>query len=245
MSSSAGRLSPASESFPSKLVRRWGLASAAGLTGEPTTRPVRDLARPRRECDARHDIRGTVRGVSSRNGESLVRDDVAVSHGRMAAATDNGTIYHDVPVGSRGAFRRTNTDRRVRAGNARGTAMFGIAMGNGGHLVGATATDSRRVFSKVATRATGRAIPSGMGNCCCRGMSGSVSVGMGGDVSDGGSRYLAGPCTRMNLFTAVNAGMRTAMETDPTAVRNSWHKLSCLGQIRRNLSLVTHLLTGF
>lgn len=34
----------------------------------------------------------------------------------------------------------------------------------------------------------------------------------------GGTRYAVGPCTRMNLFTAVNAGLRTAMETDPTAV---------------------------
>ena len=36
--------------------------------------------------------------------------------------------------------------------------------------------------------------------------------------SGGGSRYAEGPCTRMNLFTAVNAGLRTAMETDSTAV---------------------------
>lgn len=35
------------------------------------------------------------------------------------------------------------------------------------------------------------------------------------------SRYLDGPCTRMNLFTAVNAAIRTAMETDPTAVRSA------------------------
>lgn len=34
----------------------------------------------------------------------------------------------------------------------------------------------------------------------------------------GGTRYAEGPCTRMNLFTAVNAGLRTAMETDSTAV---------------------------
>lgn len=47
--------------------------------------------------------------------------------------------------------------------------------------------------------------------------------GVGGEVGDGvagGSRrYAEGPFTRMNLVTAVNAGLRTAMETDPTAVR--------------------------
>lgn len=36
-----------------------------------------------------------------------------------------------------------------------------------------------------------------------------------------GARYAEGPSTRMNLFTAVNAGLRTAMETDDTAVRES------------------------
>lgn len=36
--------------------------------------------------------------------------------------------------------------------------------------------------------------------------------------SGDGTRYAEGPCTRMNLFTAVNAGLRTAMETDSTAV---------------------------
>lgn len=41
--------------------------------------------------------------------------------------------------------------------------------------------------------------------------------------TDGGdaSRYAEGPCTRMNMFTAVNAGLRTAMETDATAVRRT------------------------
>ncbi|CAM9954625.1 unnamed protein product, partial [Ectocarpus sp. 13 AM-2016] len=33
-----------------------------------------------------------------------------------------------------------------------------------------------------------------------------------------GTRYAEGPSTRMNLFTAVNAGLRTAMETDDTAI---------------------------
>ncbi|CAM9537667.1 unnamed protein product [Sphacelaria rigidula] len=32
------------------------------------------------------------------------------------------------------------------------------------------------------------------------------------------SPYRDGPCTRMNLFTAVNAAMRTAMETDASAI---------------------------
>eukprot|EP00752_Nemacystus_decipiens_P004008 g3671.t1 len=34
----------------------------------------------------------------------------------------------------------------------------------------------------------------------------------------GGVRYADGPRTRMNLFTAVNAGLRAAMETDDTAI---------------------------
>ncbi|CAN0109682.1 unnamed protein product [Ectocarpus fasciculatus] len=33
-----------------------------------------------------------------------------------------------------------------------------------------------------------------------------------------GARYAEGPSTRMNLFTAVNAGLRTAMETDDTTI---------------------------
>lgn len=42
------------------------------------------------------------------------------------------------------------------------------------------------------------------------------------DTDGGGtSRYAEGPCTRMNLFTAVNTGLRTAMETDATAVRRT------------------------
>lgn len=46
----------------------------------------------------------------------------------------------------------------------------------------------------------------------------AVNGGGGGDGS--GARYADGPRTRMNLFTAVNAGLRTAMETDDTAVRH-------------------------
>lgn len=39
----------------------------------------------------------------------------------------------------------------------------------------------------------------------------------------GGARYADGPRTRMNLFTAINSGLRAAMETDDTAVRNDRH----------------------
>lgn len=46
---------------------------------------------------------------------------------------------------------------------------------------------------------------------------------IGGDSSAG--RYAEGPSTRMNLFTAVNAGLRTAMETDDSAVRNYRRRL--------------------
>lgn len=58
------------------------------------------------------------------------------------------------------------------------------------------------------------------------GRNGVSSSGVGG--SEGGSkslRYAEGPCTRMNLVTAINSGLRTAMETDSTAVRTiyfSW-----------------------
>lgn len=48
-------------------------------------------------------------------------------------------------------------------------------------------------------------------------MMSSVSSGIISDV-EGGGRYLDGPCTRMNLFTAINAAIRTAMEVDPTAI---------------------------
>lgn len=40
---------------------------------------------------------------------------------------------------------------------------------------------------------------------------------------EGGSRYASGPCTRMNLFTAVNVGLRTALETDDSAVSVTGH----------------------
>lgn len=40
-------------------------------------------------------------------------------------------------------------------------------------------------------------------------------VVVGGEA---GTQYAEGPCTRMNMFTAVNAGLRTVMETDSTAV---------------------------
>lgn len=47
----------------------------------------------------------------------------------------------------------------------------------------------------------------------------SSSAVVNDEIGDGGgTRYAEGPYTRMNLFTAVNAGLRTAMETDPTAV---------------------------
>lgn len=35
---------------------------------------------------------------------------------------------------------------------------------------------------------------------------------------EGSSRYASGPCTKMNFFTAVNAGLRTVLETDDSAV---------------------------
>ena len=41
--------------------------------------------------------------------------------------------------------------------------------------------------------------------------------------SGDGTRYAEGPCTRMNLFTAINAGLRTAMETDSTAVSRKFY----------------------
>ena len=46
----------------------------------------------------------------------------------------------------------------------------------------------------------------------------SVGGGASKDGNAGGNRYAEGPCTRMNLFTAVNAGLRTALETDDSAV---------------------------
>lgn len=44
--------------------------------------------------------------------------------------------------------------------------------------------------------------------------------GHGDATVRGAARYADGPRTRMNLFTAVNAGLRAAMETDDTAVRH-------------------------
>lgn len=35
---------------------------------------------------------------------------------------------------------------------------------------------------------------------------------------EGCIRYASGPCTKMNFFTAVNAGLRTVLETDDSAV---------------------------
>lgn len=45
----------------------------------------------------------------------------------------------------------------------------------------------------------------------------AVTAAAGGG---GGAQYADGPRTRMNLFTAINAGLRAAMETDDTAVRD-------------------------
>lgn len=51
--------------------------------------------------------------------------------------------------------------------------------------------------------------------------------GTGTGTGTGSARYAEGPSTRMNLFTAVNSGLRTAMETDDTAVRKSEVAYSC------------------
>lgn len=46
--------------------------------------------------------------------------------------------------------------------------------------------------------------------------------------TDESRRYAEGPCTRMNFFTAVNAGLRTALETDDSAVsQRLWFSPSC------------------
>lgn len=50
---------------------------------------------------------------------------------------------------------------------------------------------------------------------------GAGGAGAGTGTGTGSARYAEGPSTRMNLFTAVNSGLRTAMETDDTAVRKS------------------------
>lgn len=53
------------------------------------------------------------------------------------------------------------------------------------------------------------------------GVSATAGGVLGGPGSGGGARYAKGPSTRMNFFTAVNAALRTAMETDETAVRQA------------------------
>lgn len=50
---------------------------------------------------------------------------------------------------------------------------------------------------------------------------GATEARVAGTDGGGASRYAEGPCTRMYLAAAVNAGLRTAMETDATAVRST------------------------
>lgn len=78
-----------------------------------------------------------------------------------------------------------------------------------GNDVGTGDTEARDATDDQEIRARG-----GRGGGA--GSRGGVGVGVGG-----GHRYAEGPCTRMNMFTAVNAGIRTAMETDDTAVRGT------------------------
>ncbi len=86
------------------------------------------------------------------------------------------------------------SSRKVFAGTARGASSMATVD-----------NDDDGAFGEDGDRAPAAVAP------------GAESEAGGGD--GGAARYAEGPSTRMNLFTAVNSALRTAMETDETAVR--------------------------
>lgn len=87
--------------------------------------------------------------------------------------------------------------------------------------------DDNGAFPEAGDRAPAAAAAPGAESAAAVAAGGRRGRGGGGDVG-GAARYAEGPSTRMNLFTAVNAGLRTAMETDETAVRRRGPGLSTM-----------------
>lgn len=79
-------------------------------------------------------------------------------------------------------------------------------------------TPNKRAFCSSAAAAAAAAPGTGSLPTSNEEAAGGVRVG-GVDGGSNNSYYAGGPSTRMNMVAAVNAGIRTAMETDGTAVR--------------------------
>lgn len=171
---------------------------------QPQQKPEDDLTRQALHCG---------------NSELSIRGGQAIPHGAAAAAAvvSRASGALDPAVASSGA--RAACSSVSFGGTTPVSAWGGSDSGVGGGSRSISTNASRSTIGAATASETCAVLAPVAGKSA--GMS-TMSVPDGISADEGSvveSPYRDGPCTRMNLFTAVNAAMRTAMETDASAVR--------------------------